>query len=124
MRFLLDTHTLLWARATPERLSRDARTILESPESALHVSIATPWECAIKSSIGKLEVPDYFYRIVADDYEILEIETSHLEALGHLPMHHRDPFDRMLVVQARLGGLTLLTRDPDIARYDVPNVTA
>ena len=124
VRFLLDTHTLLWARAAPERLSHDALTILESPENALHVSIATLWECATKSSIGKLEVPDDFYRIVADDYEILEIETSHLEALGHLPLHHRDPFDRMLVVQARLGGLTLLTRDPDIARYDVPIVTA
>ena len=124
MRYLLDTHTLLWARAAPERLSRDALTILESAESALHVSIATLWECAIKSSIGKLEVPEDFYRIVAEDYEILAIEISHLEAFGRLPMHHQDPFDRMLVVQARLGGLTLLTRDPDIARYDVPIVTA
>ena len=124
VRYLLDTHTLLWARAAPERLSRDALTILESPESALHVSIATLWECAIKSSIGKLEVPDDFYRIVADDYEILAIESSHLEAFGRLPMYHRDPFDRMLVVQARLGGLTLLSRDPDIARYDIPILTA
>ena len=124
MRYLLDTHTLLWARAAPERLSRDALTILESAESALHVSIATLWECAIKSSIGKLEVPEGFYRIVAEDYEILAIEISHLEAFGRLPMYHRDPFDRMLVVQARLGGLTLLTRDRDIARYDVPIVTA
>ena len=124
MRYLLDTHTLLWARAAPDRLSRDALTILESPESALHVSIASLWECAIKSSIGKLEVPEDFYRIVTDDYEILSIEISHLKAFGRLPMHHRDPFDRMLVVQARLGELTLLTRDPDIARYDVPIVTA
>ena len=122
MRYLLDTHTLLWARAAPERLSRDALTILESAESALHVSIATLWECAIKSSIGKLEVPEDFYRIVAADYEILPIETSHLEALERLPLHHRDPFDRMLVAQAQLGGLTLLTRDPDIVRYDIPIV--
>ena len=124
MRYLLDTHTLLWARSAPERLSRDALTILESAESALHVSVATLWECAIKSSIGKLEVPEDFYRIVTDDYEILTIETSHLEAFGRLPMYHRDPFDRMLIVQARLSGLTLLTRDPDIVKYDVSTVTA
>ena len=124
MRHLLVTYTLLWARAAPDRLSRGAVTVLESAESVLHVSVATLWECAIKSSIGKLEVPDDFYRIVTADYEILTIETSHLEAFGRLPMHHRDPFDRMLVVQARLGGLTLLTRDPEIARYDVPIETA
>lgn len=124
MRYLLDTHTLLWARSAPERLSGDALAILTSVESVLHVSIATLWECAIKSSVGKLEVPGDFYRIVADDYEVLGIEPPHLEAYGQLPMHHRDPFDRLLVVQARLAGLTLLTRDPDIAKYDVPIVTA
>lgn len=124
MRYLLDTHTLLWARATPDLLSADALAVLESADNALYLSIASLWECAIKSSIGKLDVPDDFYRTVAGDYEILGIDVSHVEASANLPLHHRDPFDRMLVAQARLGGLTLVTRDRDIARYDVPVVTA
>ena len=124
MRYLLDTHTLLWARTAPNVLSADALAVLESADSALYLSIASLWECAIKSSIGKLDVPDEFYRTVAADYEILGIEVSHIEACAKLPMHHRDPFDRMLVAQARLGGLTLLTRDRDIAKYDVPVVAA
>ena len=124
MRYLLDTHTLLWARTAPNVLSADALAVLESADSALYLSVASLWECAIKSSIGKLDVPDEFYQTVAADYEILGIEVSHIEACAKLPMHHRDPFDRMLVAQARLGGLTLLTRDRDIAKYDVPVVTA
>ena len=95
-----------------------------SADSALYLSIASLWECVIKSSIGKLDVPDDFYRIVSSDYEILGIDVSHLEACASLPLHHRDPFDRMLVAQARVGGLILVTRDRDIARYDVPIVTA
>ena len=124
MRYLLDTHTLLWARAAPDLLSADALAVLESADNALYLSIASLWECAIKSSIGKLDVPDDFYRTVAGDYEILGIDVSHVEACANLPMHHRDPFDRMLVAQARLGGLTLVTRDQDIAKYDVPIITA
>ena len=124
MRYLLDTHTLLWARATPDLLSADTLAVLESADNVLCLSIASLWECAIKSSIGKLDVPDDFYRTVAGDYELLGIDVSHVEACANLPLHHRDPFDRMLVAQGRLGGLTLVTRDRDIARYDVPVVTA
>ncbi len=124
VRYLLDTHTLLWARAAPALLSEEARAVFESSDTTLYVSIATLWECAIKGSIGKLALPDNFYEIVADDYEILGIEISHLAACAELPMHHRDPFDRLLVAQARLGDLTLLSRDPDIAKYDVSIMTA
>ena len=124
MRYLLDTHALLWARAAPERLSREALAILQSDGNTLYVSMASLWECAIKCSIGKLDVPAGFYRIVADDYEVLGIDLAHVEACASLPMHHRDPFDRLLVAQARLGGLVLVTRDPDITKYDVPFVTA
>lgn len=124
MRYLLDTHTLLWARATPDLLSADALAILESVDNALYLSVASLWECAIKSSIGKLDVPEDFYRTVSGDYEILGIDVSHVQACANLPMHHRDPFDRMLVVQAQMGGLTLVTRDRNIAKYDVPVVAA
>ena len=123
MRYLLDTHTLLWARSAPDRLSREALTVLRSAESILHVSMASLWECAIKASIGKLAVPDDFYRIVSRDYEILGIDVPHVQASAGLPLLHRDPFDRLLVAQAQLGGLTLVTRDCNIARYDVPIVT-
>lgn len=124
MRYLLDTHALLWARAAPELLSAKARAVIESTDTTLYVSMATLWECAIKRSIGKLELPDNFYEIIADDYEILGIEISHLVAYAELPMHHRDPFDRLLVAQARLSDLTLLSRDPNIAKYDISVMTA
>ena len=113
-----------WARAEPHQLSAEALAILESTGNALYLSIASLWECAIKSSIGKLEVPGDFFRIVTSDYRILGIETSHVEACANLPMRHRDPFDRMSVAQAKLGGLTLLTRDRNIAMVDVPVVAA
>ena len=124
MRYLLDTHVLLWARSAPEKLSREAIAILESQESELHVSMATLWECAIKSSIGRLDVPNNFYRIVAREYTLLGMDIAHLEAYANLPMHHRDPFDRLLIVQAQFAGLILLTHDRNIARYDVPIVMA
>ena len=122
--YLIDTHALLWARSAPERLSAEALSVLQSTDNTLYVSMASLWECAIKTSIGKLDVPIGFWRIVSEDYEILGIELSHVEACASLPMHHRDPFDRLLVAQAQLGGLVLVTRDPDIARYDVLVVRA
>ena len=124
MRYLLDTHALLWARAQPHLLSGAARTAMESNDNALYVSIVSLWECAIKSSIGKLDLPSDFYRIVAADYQVLGIEPTHMEACANLPMLHRDPFDRMLVVQARLGNLVVITRDPNIAKYDVAMLDA
>ena len=124
MRCLLDTHTLLWARSAPDLLSADAVAILQSPDNALYVSVASLWECAIKSSIGKLDVPKDFFQIVSQDYRLLEIEVPHIELCAHLPMHHRDPFDRMLVAQAQLGGLTLITRDRNLTKYDIAIVTA
>ena len=122
--YLIDTHALLWARSAPERLSREALSVLQATGNTLYVSMASLWECAIKTSIGKLDVPAGFWRIVSEDYELLGIELSHVEACASLPLHHRDPFDRLLVAQAQRGGLGLITRDPNIARYDVPVVTA
>ena len=98
--------------------------MLESADNALYVSAATLWECAIKSAIGKLDIPEEFYRIVSDNYAILGIDVPHLEAYRNLPMHHRDPFDRILVVQAQFVSLTVVTRDSNIAKYDVPVVMA
>ena len=69
-----------------------------------------------------MDIPTDFYRIIARDYKLLSMDVSHFEAYANLPMHHRGPFDRMLIVQAQLASLTLMTRDRNIARYDVPIV--
>ena len=119
MRYLVDTHALLWARSAPDRLSPQTLALFEDPDSALFVSIASLWECAIKSTIGKLVVPADFYRSIAEDYEILGIEVAHIEAYASLPLHHRDPFDRLLVAQAQLADLTVITRDRYIPLYAV-----
>ena len=119
MRYLVDTHALLWARSAPDRLSPRTLALFEDPGSALFVSIASLWECAIKSTIGKLVVPADFYRSIAEDYEILGIEVAHIEAYASLPLHHRDPFDRLLVAQAQLADLTVITRDRHIPLYAV-----
>jgi len=119
LRYLLDTHILLWARSAPDRLSDGLLAILKSADHDLHVSVATLWECAIKSAIGKLDIPSGFHRIVAGSYRTLGIEVAHLEALANLPLHHRDPFDRMLIAQAQSHDLIVLTQDSIFARYDV-----
>ena len=120
MRFLVDTHALLWALGEPGTLSREARDALADPSNLIVVSSASLWECAIKASIGKLDLPeDFFDSIPEAGYEVMPIRISHLNVYRTLPMHHRDPFDRMLVAQARAEALTLISRDPDIAKYDV-----
>jgi PIN domain nuclease of toxin-antitoxin system len=120
MRFLVDTHALLWALGEPSTLSREARDALADPSNLIVVSSASLWECAIKASIGKLNLPeDFFDSIPQAGYEVMPIGISHLNVYRTLPMHHRDPFDRILVAQARANALTLISRDPDIAKYDV-----
>ncbi|WP_295394945.1 type II toxin-antitoxin system VapC family toxin [uncultured Thiodictyon sp.] len=120
MRYLLDTHSLLWALGDPGALSRPARDVLASPATIIFVSSASLWECAIKASIGKLDLPDDFFDAIPETgYEVLPIRLSHLNEYRALPLHHRDPFDRMFVAQARAEALTLITRDPEIAKYDV-----
>jgi PIN domain nuclease of toxin-antitoxin system len=120
MRFLVDTHALLWALGEPSTLSRQARDALADPSNLIVVSSASLWECAIKASIGKLDLPeDFFDSIPGAGYEVMPIRISHLNVYRTLPMHHRDPFDRMLVAQASAEALTLISRDPDIAKYDV-----
>jgi PIN domain nuclease of toxin-antitoxin system len=125
LRLLLDTHVLLWAAARPERLSEKARAALEEPENPLYFSAASAAELAIKIAIGKLTLPDplplYLHATLAKlSIDELPISIGHAAALESLPMHHRDPFDRFLITQARAEGLTLVTADREIARYEVP----
>jgi PIN domain nuclease of toxin-antitoxin system len=120
MRCLVDTHALLWALGEPSALSSTAREALSDPANVVVVSSASLWECAIKMSLGKLDLPEDFFDSIPElGYEVLPIRISHLNVYRSLPMHHRDPFDRILVAQAKAEALTLISRDPEIAKYDI-----
>jgi PIN domain nuclease of toxin-antitoxin system len=124
VRLLLDTHVLLWALAG-KRLSREAKAAIQDPGNAVFVSAATLWELSIKASLGRIAMPDDLAAVLADqDIEVLPITGAHALAVGDLPPLHRDPFDRMLVAQARTEKLVLVTRDADLARYDVEVMSA
>ena len=125
MRILLDTHSWLWMRAEPDRLSELSRQLLRNPESELFLSAASAWEIAIKFATGKLRLPQppvafVAQRLAEDRLSALPISLAHALHAGELPPHHRDPFDRLLIAQARIEGLTLLTADRELAKYDVP----
>ncbi len=120
MRLLLDTHVLLWALGSEQALSSQTRATIEDPGSAVFVSPVSPWEIEIKRAAGRLVVrDDYVAKIEESGFAQLPISIDHAVAAAGLPPHHRDPFDRMLVAQARLEQLTIVTRDRHIARYDV-----
>lgn len=123
MRVLLDTHYLLWwLGATPE-LGAKARDLISEPANLIFYSVASLWELRIKEGVGKLVLPDTFTEVLAQQsFEALPVSVAHTEALRGLPLHHRDPFDRMLVAQAKAERLIILTRDQVIASYDVEHI--
>ncbi len=119
MRLLLDTHVLLWWLSA-QRLRPKARAAIAAADSDVCVSAATVWEMSIKAALGKLAAPDDLSdQIVHHGFDILPIGLAHALAVRSLPPHHADPFDRMLVAQAQIEDLTLVTRDANISRYDV-----
>ena len=120
MRLLLDTHVLLWWLGASDKLSASAGAAIDSQQAEVTVSVATAWEISIKQAKGRLTAPDGLEEALADSgFRPLPIGLRHARLAGRLPEHHRDPFDRMLVAQAQLEGLTIVTRDPRIGRYDV-----
>jgi PIN domain nuclease of toxin-antitoxin system len=124
MKFLLDTHLLLWASHDSRRLPAKIRTLLKSAENELFFSVASIWEVAIKHSLGRANFafdPRLLRRALIDhDYCELDINGKHALEIAHLPLLHRDPFDRILIAQATVEGITLLTSDPQIAQYSGP----
>ena len=125
MRVLLDTHTLLWWLNDDATLSQRAREIVADGSNLVFLSAAVMWEIAIKRTLNKLTIPDRIYEVLdAQPFESLDITTEHAREVGNLPMHHRDPFDRMLIAQARIEGLTLMTRDAHLAKYEVSIIPA
>ena len=121
MNLLLDTHVFLWWLADDPALDAEARQAIRDPAAIVHVSAASLWEISIKEALGKLDVEsaDLAAEVPANGFVELAISGRHALAAGALPRHHDDPFDRMLVAQASLEGLTLVTRDPAMAAYEV-----
>lgn len=123
-RLLLDTEALIWWDANDRRLGGNARALIQSA-SGVYVSAASAWEIAIKSALGKLRTTRRPAQVVADAAFVeLPITFQHTEAVSTLPPHHSDPFDRLLVAIARIEELTVVSSDPQLARYDVPVVDA
>ena len=121
MRILLDTHVYLWSRSDPSRLSARERSAVRDPSNELFLSVASAWEIEITRAIGKLDVPDdWMDRTAAFGVRWLPVRTEHVRELRRLPQHHRNPFDRMIVAQSRVEGLSLLTHDPLVLRYLQP----
>ena len=123
MKLLLDTHAFLWYMAGDERLSRRARRAMDADDAELILSAAAVWEIAIKVKLGRLTLPDSVEEYVTEKIEAglqtLPVDWQHAAAVEKLPLHHRDPFDRLLVAQALTEGLPLVTGDPALRAYGV-----
>jgi PIN domain nuclease of toxin-antitoxin system len=125
VRLLLDTHTFLWWLGDDPLLGPRARHAISDERNAVFVSAASAWEIAVKRRIGKLHAPgDIADWIASSDFAPLAIEVEHAIAAAELPLHHRDPFDRMLVAQAQLEDLTLVAHDVEIEKYAVAMLDA
>lgn len=124
VRLLLDTHVLLWWLEDSAELSDALKDQIDT-ELEVYVSAATVWELSIKAAAGKLKLPDDLVGLIErSGLSDLPIRNAHAELAGRLPLIHRDPFDRMLIAQALVERLTLVTRDGLIRRYDVPMIKA
>ena len=125
MNLLLDTHVLLWWLDDHPTLSKKARAAIADGKNLVFVSAAVIWEIRITQALGELEIPRNFRRVLDDQpFEMLNITVEHAHAIGDLPVHHRDPFDRMLVAQTKVEGLTLVTRDIRLKKYKIPLIEA
>lgn len=123
MNLLLDTNVLLWWLDGADRLSDAAVDSISDEENDIAVSAATIWEITIKKSLGKLTIEgDLLWHIEQQAFRELSVVGRHAVEVEALPLHHRDPFDRLLVAQARCESLTLLTGDRQLASYDVPTM--
>ena len=123
MKILLDTHTFLWFLGGNAELSKQSRTLIESPINEKYVSIVTFWEIAIKHSLGKLtlDVPfsELKTEVLKNGFQILPITFEDTLQLSILPFHHRDPFDRVIISQTIGNNLTLVSRDNNFCLYDI-----
>lgn len=121
MRFLLDTHILVWWAGAEQDLPAGVGSALSAPANDVFFSAVSAVELAVKAALGKLDIDDRLLGTSPDDsFTELPLTSAHAAVLAHLPPHHRDPFDRMLIAQALVEGLVLVTVDESVRRYDVP----
>lgn len=124
MRLLLDTQAFLWFLLDDPRLSASARKLIEDPSNDVEISPASYWEIAIKIALKKYALPEpyeiFMEREIADNgFHVLSIEPKHTAVLTTLPMHHRDPFDRLIVAQAMVDAIPLVSADPQLDAYPI-----
>ncbi len=124
MRLLLDTHTFIWLDNAPTRLSQQVRNAIEEFDNILLLSMVSVWEIQIKVQLGRLDIPNGVANLIqrqreSNGIELLPITISHILALNELPFHHGDPFDRLLISQARVEDLIMVTKDDNISKYPV-----
>ena len=123
MRYLLDTHALLWYFADSESLTEKAAEVIEHNGSLKYVSTASLWEFTIKQNLGKLQfeggISALYSMIQENHFQILDIQESYLVVLSEMPLIHRDPFDRLIIATAISEGMTILTADSNIHKYEV-----
>ena len=126
MDILLDSHAVIWFFDNDPRLSKPAIEAISNLDNTIYVSIASVWEVGIKYSTGKLTLNkgiDGFIEAISDnDFNLLEVSSEHIKEVAKLPFIHRDPFDRMLIAQAKIEGMTILTVDENIVKYDINTV--
>jgi PIN domain nuclease of toxin-antitoxin system len=123
MNLLLDTHVLLWWLDDPAQLSQAADVAIRDMANVVYVSAATAWEIVIKKALGKLDAPDNLDEVLHEcRFTPMPITVAHALAVQSLPTYHRDPFDRILIAQANVEGMTIVTRDSKVLQYAVPNV--
>ncbi|MBV6466092.1 MAG: type II toxin-antitoxin system VapC family toxin [Anaerolineae bacterium CFX3] len=127
MNILLDTHAFLWFAAGSASTSKKARALIENAENAAFLSVASLWEIAIKVSLGKLELMEPFEKLIPEQLEdnnigLLHINVSHAALVANLPFHHRDPFDRLLIAQAKVEQIPIISTDKIFDEYDVERI--
>jgi PIN domain nuclease of toxin-antitoxin system len=125
VKYLLDTHVIIWWLDDPDRLSKKARDVLVDARNVIFISAASIWEIGLKVRRGKLTVPDNYVDYLREDgFAFLDITMEHSLSAPQLPLHHEDPFDRLLVAQAHLEDSVFISRNEQIAKYDVVSLEA
>lgn len=120
MNLLLDTHVLLWWLDDNPALGETSRQAIADPSHLVFMSAVSIWEIVIKKALGKLDAPDELAEVLDEQpFHYLDMTAEHAFRVGKLPLHHRDPFDRLLIAQSLVDGLTLVTGDSDIRKYEV-----
>lgn len=128
MDLLLDTHVFLWWVNDADELAPKWRKAIANPDNRCHLSVVSCWEMAIKSSLGKLTLAQPLERFIPEqlqlnDFRLLDLDFRHICKVESLPFHHRDPFDRLLIAQASVEKMTILTADSEFSRYSIKIIT-